>query len=230
MKNILIYVDPTKKFTAQEHEELVKIQIDNSLSLDWKPKDIFLVTSFEYEHNGVKSMVIDDYETFDHNRSTKILAINQLFRDGIIKDNEVYWFHDHDAFQLAPMEVTLEKDAGFTDHGAWSKTWNAGSFFFKKSAEDIFLWISEYMDKMSTNEQGALTYMWENNINGINDRYELMSPAYNIGIYKIDENLKLAGEPPKVAHFHPHKRRHLDLFRNMLPERLLTIFSIYGIR
>lgn len=228
MKNLLIYVNPDKKFSP-EHDDLTRIQIDNSLSLGWKAEDILLVTNFPYEYNGVKSIIVDDYEVFDQNRSTKIPAINELFAKGILKD-DLYWFHDHDAFQLEPFDIELEKDAGFTDHGAWSKTWNAGSFFFKESAKDIFLQIWEYMQLRNTNEQDALTYMWQNNINDINNRTELISIAYNIGIYKIEENLKLAGvSRPKVAHFHPHKKRHLDLFRNMLPERLLTIFNKYGL-
>lgn len=230
MKNLLIYINPVDKKFSQEHEDLTKIQIDNSLSLGWKLSDILLVTNFDYEYKGVKSIVVDNYQVFDQNRSTKIPAINQLFRDGVIKDGELYWFHDHDAFQLEPIEVVLDKDAGFTDHGHWSKTWNAGSFFFKKSSKNIFLWIWEYMSLRNTNEQGALTFMWQNNINNINSRYTLMSIAYNIGIYRIPENLKLAGMNPKVAHFHPHKRKHLGLFHNMLPERLIEIFKHYGIR
>lgn len=227
MKNLLIYIGPTKSFD-KEHEELTKIQIDNSLSLGWKLGDVLLVTNFPYEYRGVKSTIVDDYAVFDQNRSTKIPAINQLFRDGIIQD-QLYWFHDHDAFQLEPLDVTLEKDAGFTDHG-WSKRWNAGSFFFKKDARDIFLWTWEYMNKRNTNEQDALTYMWGENINGINSRSQLMNITYNIGIYYIDRNLKKAELPVRVAHFHPHKRRHLDLFRHMLPDRLMAIFNDYGIR
>lgn len=229
MKNLLIYVSPEKKF-SEEHETLTKIQIDNSLSLGWKKEDVLLVTNFDYEYNGVKTIIVDDYEVFDQNRSTKIPAINQLFRDGVIQDNEVYWFHDHDAFQLEPFDIELDNDVGFTTHGAYSPTWNAGSFFFKKSAEDIFLKIWELMNLRNTNEQNALTSMWDNNINNINDRFEFINQAYNIGMYKIEENLKLAGMSPKVAHFHPHKQRHLDLFRSILPQHLITIFNNYGIK
>lgn len=229
MKNLLIYINPSKKF-SQEHETLTKIQIDNSLSLGWKLEDILLVTNFVYEYKEVKSIVVGDYEVFDNNHSTKIPAINELFRRHLINDNMIYWFHDHDAFQLETFDIELDKDAGFTDHGAWSKTWNAGSFFFNKNAEDIFLKIWELMNSRNTNEQNALTYMWQNNINGINERYELMSTAYNIGIYRIEENLKLAGMNPKVAHFHPHKKRHLDLFCNIVQERLMKIFNNHGIR
>lgn len=229
MKNLLIYYNPQKKFEP-EYEALTKIQIDNSLKLGWNYKDIILVTNFEYNYRGIKAIVIGegDYEVFDQNKSSKIPIINRLFADGLIED-ELYWFHDVDAFQLIPFEVNLDKDAGFTDHGAYSKTWNAGSFFFKKSARDIFETIWEYMKKRGKNEQDALTFMWGKNIDGINNRFEFMGPAYNIGIYRIDENIKIAGTP-KVVHFHPHKKRHLNLFRAMLPERLMDIFNKYDIR
>jgi len=227
MKNLLIYINPNKKFTP-EYDILTKIQIDNSLSLGWKPEDIMLVTNFNYEYGGVKSVIVGDYSMFDQ-RITKIPAVLELFDKGIIKD-DIYWFHDHDAFQIAPFNMKLEKDAVFSDHGAHSKTWNAGSFFFKNTARDIFTWIYEYMTKRNCTEQDALTYMWRENINGINDRYQVLNITYNIGIYKIDENVDTAEKPIKVLHFHPHKRRHLDLFRNMIPPRLMTIFNNYGIR
>lgn len=227
MKNLLIYVNPSKKF-SEEHETLTKIQIDNSLMLSWKPEDIKLVTNFTYEYRGIKSIIVDDYEVFDQNRSTKIPAINQLFREGKIEE-DIYWFHDHDAFQLEPFEIKLNKDAGFTTHGAYSPVWNAGSFFFTKNSRDIFEDIWKYMQERGTNEQNALTFMWQKNINNINLRYELLSPAFNLGIYKIPENLKIAGQPPKVAHFHPHKKRHLQLYLNILPQRLFSIFKEYNL-
>lgn len=235
MKSILTFVDPIKKFNA-EYTDLVKIQIDNSLGLGWQPEDILLVTNFDYEYNGVRSLVVGDdcyYDTNNFYRSTKIPVINRLFENGTIKEGEIYWFHDFDAFELVPIkeaELGLEAvDAGFTNHG-YSTKWNAGSFFFKIGARDIFQTIFDYMNKLNIDEQDALTYIWQENINGINDRYELMSPAYNIGIYRIAENLKLAGTPAKVAHFHPHKSRHLNLFRDILPKRLITIFKKYDIK
>ncbi len=230
MKNLLIYINPVDKKFSREHEDLTKIQIDNSLQLGWKKEDILLVTNFDYEYQGIGSIVVGNYTVFDQYRSTKIPAINELFRRGLIEDGQIYWFHDHDAFQLIPFEVKLDKDAGFTTHGAYNPVlWNAGSFFFKKSAEDIFLWIWKYMNLMGTNEQDTLTYMWKNNINRINDKYQKMNITYNIGIYKIPENVNSSELPIKVAHFHPHKKRHLDLYRNMMPEKLMAIFNNYGI-
>jgi hypothetical protein len=228
MKNLLIHINPVGKKFTPEYDSLTKIQIDNSLSIGWDPKDILLVTNFDYEYERVKSFVVKDYEALDENRSTKIPAIIQLFTEGYIED-DLYWFHDHDAFQLVPFEVKLEKDAGFTTYRQPS-TWNAGSFFFKREAFDIFIWIYAYMNLRNTNEQDALTFLWQNNINGINNRYQLMDISYNLGIYHIKRNLNKAEKPIKVAHFHPHKKRHLDTFRNVLPGRLLTIFKNHGIK
>lgn len=229
MKNLLIYFNPQKQFGG-EYEQLTKIQIDNSLSLDWNSKDLLLVTNFDYEYRGIKATVVGkgDYEVFDQNKSSKIPIINRLFKDGLIED-ELYWFHDHDAFQLIPFEMTLNKDAGFTDHG-YINTWNAGSFFFTKAARDIFEWIWEYMNLRGTNEQDALTYMWENNINNINQRWEMLNMTYNVGFTYHHHRLEKASKPIRVAHFHPRKKHHLDLFRDILPDRLMAIFNQYGIK
>ncbi len=226
MKQLLIYIGPIKKFSA-EHEALTKIQIDNSLELGWKPEDILLVTDFDWEYQGVKSHVLTgDFSALDGNRSSKILVINQLFKDGIIKDGELYWFHDHDAFQL---EVMRDPDldtavAGFTDHG-WSKTWNAGSFFFTSKAKDLFQKIYDTMIERGTNEQDALTYLWEQ---GLNDTKKL-NITYNVGIYHLFSNLQHAEKPWLVAHFHPHKPRHMDLFRLLIPYRFVRVLNKNGI-
>lgn len=231
MKNLLIYINPVSKKFSSEHEDLTRIQIDNSLSLGWKKEDIYLVTNFPYEYDQVRSVEVKSYKYFDANRSTKIPAIVELFERGFFKEKEVYWFHDHDAFQLVPFTFNLEgdTDAAFTNNGVKSSTWNAGSFFFKKSAQDIFFDIYKYMLLRHTNEQDALTYMWGRNISNINNRYELLDSSYNLGIYKIAQNIEKSQKPIKVAHFHPHKNHHLALFRDIVPKRLITIFNKYGI-
>lgn len=229
MKELFIYIGPEPKFSS-EHEALTKIQIDNSFELGWEPEDILLVTDFDWEYRGIKSHVLKgDYRALDGNRSTKILVINQLFKDGLIGD-DLYWFHDHDAFQLGPMrDPDLgPKDAAFCNMG-WSKQWDAGSFFFKKSAEDIFQKIYEKMIERGTNEQSALTYLWENNII-TDDRYKLLNITYDMGIYHVYSNFMHADKPLLVAHFHPHKSRHLKLFMDFIPERLVKIFADHGIK
>jgi len=220
MKNLLIYIGRNKGFD-KEHKDLTEMQIDNSLDLGWKIEDIILVTNFPYGYKGVNSYVVEDclYSANGFVRSSKIPAILQLFKDGMIED--LYWFHDHDAFQLEPM-VDPELGtavAGFINH---DKLWNAGSFFFTKSSQDIFQRILECMDDKGIDEQDALTYLMNNKlVTG----YKLLDSTYDIGIYNVDTS-----KPVLVAHFHPHKKRHLDLFRNLLPERLMKIYERYGIK
>jgi hypothetical protein len=54
MKNLLIHINPVSKIFSPEHEDLTRIQIDNSLELRWKKEEILLVTNFPYEYRGIK--------------------------------------------------------------------------------------------------------------------------------------------------------------------------------
>jgi len=221
MKNLLLYFNPESKF-SDEHDALTKIQIDNSLDLGWTPEDILLVTNFPYEYRGIKAYVLNgEFQVFDGNRSSKVPMINQLFRENFFKDGEVYWFHDHDAFQLALMRDPKLGDnvAGFTDHG-WDPGWNAGSFFFTAGARKMFGWIHKSMVQRNTNEQDALTHIW-GRITG----YKMLNSTYNVGIYRTQKVLQKIDHSLLVAHFHPNKPRHLEIFRDLIPERLKTLFK-----
>ena len=223
MKNLLIYIGLEPKF-SEEHEVLTKIQIDNSLELGWKIGDILLVTDFPWKYRGVKSCVVKgNFNALDGNRSSKISVINSLFDMGKIRDGDVVWFHDHDAFQLEPMkELKLyPKVAAFTIDQK-SKGWNAGSFFFTRGAVDMFQKIYTTMMERGTNEQDALTYLWQQKTF---DDYMIMDDTFNLGIY----HQGVYDRPLMVAHFHPHKQRHLNLFRDLIPNRLLEIFKEYGL-
>ena len=219
MKQLLIYIGPTDKFD-DEHEVLTKIQIDNSLELGWKPEDIILATNFPWEYRGIKSHVMKgDYSALDGNRSSKIKVIHKLLMDRFI--NDVIWFHDHDAFQLERFGAP-DADLAITDHG-WSHAWNAGSFFFNQDSRHVFELI---LDKMGneTNEQNALTAIYDD------IKPKFLNITYNPNIYQLKQNIEKADKPLLVAHFHPHKPRHMNLFRPILPQRLLEIFASYGLK
>ena len=236
MKNLLVYLNPRKDF-GKEHGILAKIQIDNSLELGWKVEDIILITNFPFEYRGVKALEIDDkYFCTAHDRASKITAILYLFDKGMV--NELFWFHDLDAFQLLPIEESelgLTKDAGFTDYG-WSPKWNTGSFFFTPNSRDIFELINKKVYEHTTTEEIALMMLEKDNTEGINDRYERLNITYNLGIKKIGKNYTEAIKPLKIIHFHPIKQRHLDLFLHgknelkmvLIPDRLIKIFEKYG--
>jgi len=223
MKCLLIYISPSNGFD-KEHEELTKIQIDNSLDLGWKPAEIILVTNFSWEYRGIKATVLSgDLSAIDGNRSSKVPVINRLFDMGKIRDGDLVWFHDHDAFQLRKLkEIRLyPKVAAFTIDQR-SGGWNAGSFFFTRGAADMFQKIYDTMMERETNEQDALTYLWKQNFS---KDYIILNDTYNLGIY----HKGVYDKPLMVAHFHPHKPRHMALFRDLIPKRLMKIFNKYGL-
>jgi len=171
MKNLLIYINPSKEFDT-ETESLTKIQIDNLLELGWKVDDIILLTNFDYEYNGVKSTVVgDDYFNKTHPNSTKFYAISKMFEDNLIEDH-LYWAHDLDCFQKEPIseqEMLKEidgKDIGICDYGGCMQ-YAGSSVFFKKSAGDIFARTREVMREHKTGEEDALTALANNNLSFI---------------------------------------------------------------
>src|SRR5690349_4279720 len=111
MKNILIFISPTKSFDNPRHDLIddadvsVKVNIENSLDLGWAKEDIWLFTNFEFEYKGIKAKVLDSVDFFNRKpQASKINAIIKMFEDGMIKKDEIYWFHDLDAFQVCSIQ------------------------------------------------------------------------------------------------------------------------------
>lgn len=109
MKNVLVYISPFKSFNnphrglINDAEICAKVQIENSLRWGWGKSNILLYTNFEFEHKGVKAIVLDGVEFFDRKpQASKINAIIRLFEKDLILEDELYWFHDLDAFQVCP--------------------------------------------------------------------------------------------------------------------------------
>ena len=231
MKNLLVYVNPAKKFTG-DAGDLIKVQIDNSLRLGWKEKDILLVTNFDFEHNGVKAILIED-SVFCPFRplSTKTIAVAYLLEKEMIEKDIVYWVHDLDAYQLAEIDVDLEtKDAGFTDYG-WARKWSLGSYFFKETAKDLFQWLRDGIYTRKAEDERVLVWLTKHNFNKINDRYKKLNITYNLGMRWIEENYRRADKPLKVVHFHPYMRGNkMKIFMPLLTKELAEIFKSYGIK
>src|SRR6266404_2452861 len=223
MKNLMIYINPRKDFD-EESKITVKIQIDNSLDLGWKTKDILLVTNFNYEYSGVKSIVTpdDNYCTFSSTAS-KINAIVYLFQKKFIKKGEIYWFHDFDAFQLCEiteqeLEFDKKTDLLLPDFGRLP-SWSTGSFFFKNSSENIFNWIKDIMYKYEAMEENALSILTGQDttideedkicvkgytthdipeIKNINERIKKLNISYNLHSFNIRSNYAAAIKPLRV--------------------------------
>ena len=168
MKNLMIYISPEKKFHEKE-EHLIKVQIENSLKLGWKKKDIVLVTNFPYEYEGIKAMQLDNL----NDKAVKADTIFYLLYQKLVKEAELWWYHDLDVFQLKPMDssqIDLEDTvAGFTEVGI--NKFDLGSIFFRKDSERIFDWVRNRAHRLRRDEATALSSLVTENYRDINFRY-----------------------------------------------------------
>jgi hypothetical protein len=230
---MMVYTSPKHQFDP-ETEKNLRVQIDNSLDLGWDPKDILLYTNFDYERNGVKSIVVPDiYQHHMDHTSNKVPVIAWLIENGL--PDELYWVHDIDAFQeliFEPPEVT--KDIALAKYG-YKDEWQCGSIFFKPSPFWAY-WNEEMKRRKRTRtEEKVLLRLTKN---GLADPQEI-DVSYNLTFKFLHRTYK---EPPKVLHFHPNYKdetishRALDLVKGknklgvqIISDRLLAIFKKHGI-
>lgn len=230
MKNLMIHLNPLKRFIdsswGNESEVLAKIQIENSLALGWKPKDIMLVTNFYYKYGGIEPLVVPDELFCDLKpTATKIQVILYLFEKGLIGD-ELYWYHDLDAFQLEKItekELKLgDSPFALTDYGVStinagrSKRWSTGTIFFKKGSKFIFELIRDKVYQYQANEEVALLALTRRNKAKMNALIKKLNITYNLATRKRDVSAcyEMAEKPLKVIHFHPFDKRKVELGNN----------------
>jgi len=241
MKNLLIYINPLKKFQPH-HNMMIEVQIDNSLDY-WKPEDIVVATNFPYEYHGIKSIEVPDLINSQYPEDPRAIinsktdVIIYLLENKII--TELTWFHDTDAFQLAPFvedeytEFKLEKDLGLVKYGIYpernlnkvdvpdSERINSGNIFFKPEALDIFKRVLEKMDTERILDESAFSLMMPE----IKDRVQIMNQTYNIGARYIHKNLDISEYPIRVVHFPPQKPQWYGKVKFLLTPRLIKLID-----
>ena len=252
----MIYINPKKNFSQEwfkngqflwkdETEVLLKIQIENSLEMGWKPEDIMLVMNFPYEYMGVKAIEVGDENYCEFSpTASKINVIHTLFEKDMIGD-DLYWFHDYDAFQLASLDVNVENEIAITDYGivrgdpTCGKRWSTGVIFFRKAAKDVFAMIRHAVnDSYKKNEEIALLAMTRCNYGHINDRIKKINITYNLATRgrKVMETYAIADKPLRVIHFHPFDPRKVignksnkEIVPMFITESLKEVFNKYKI-
>ena len=249
----MIYISPTGSFNNPRSDlcndagQLVKVQIENSFLLGWKKEDIILVTNFDYQYGDIKATVLKDVEFFDRKpQASKINAIIKMFEHGLISDNELYWFHDLDAYQLQIIteeEIGLaEADMALTGYGVISR-WSTGIVYFKKGSLDIFKQIQQVMYKYNINEEFALGMLTKGN-KDIAERTKKLNKSYNFTPPKFTYLYSRALKPLRVAHFHilggggrfevknpvAFSKGENELHIPLITKRLIKIFDSHGIK
>lgn len=238
----------------KEADTLMKIQIENSLSLGWDKKDILLVTNIPFKHEGVEALVLGDDLFCDYKPTvTKIKVILKLFELKLI--NDLMWFHDLDAFQLKWFtEDEVLKDMGgadfaLTDYGittikpGYNHRPSTGSVFFNSKSKDIFEWTKAKCDHYHCNEEAAYLELTKIPKYKLKGRTKVLNITYNIATRRrnIKETYKIADKPVKVLHFHPYDDRetsegadnmkvvmgHNWTGKPLLPPGLVKLFKKY---
>lgn len=244
MRQVLVYTNPEAQFN-EENQTLVKLHIDNSLELGWKREDILLFTNFKYEHNGVKSQLVDGSTHVEWDKtSNKVPVIRDLLKQGLPKG--LYWYHDFDAYQnevITEQELGLDDyDIGLTGYG-YKPQVNGGSFFFRENTYDFFeYWCKRFSQIVRTRaDEKTLTDMTRDG--KMNDwKWKMLNITYNFGQRCPNLCYEQADKPLKVLHFHPHYEfytyhghKNIEIMRGdnkhkipMISERLSKIFTKYG--
>jgi hypothetical protein len=232
MKNVLTYISPDKDFN-DEHKMAVKIQIDNSLRLGWDKDDLLLVTNFDYEYKGVKSMVIGDENYCNHfYPATKVYVIDYLFKNNLV--NDFFWYHDFDSFQLNPFDkgFSLNADMGVSNYGRMPRICSS-SMFYNPQARDLFDVLKEDIVQNQIGEEWGIMRLREKR--EYVDRIKVLNISYAFHKWNLWHNYCRAEKPIKVVHFHltPDKydffvRGNNRVGLKIIPEELVEIFHKHG--
>jgi hypothetical protein len=226
VKNLMLYVSQSKSFD-EETSALIKIQIDNSIEMDWAVQDILLFTNFDYEYNGVYSISVPDHLFYELDPSSnKVRVLLHLLKNNVLDEDELYWYHDFDAYENSSVKKVESELDGF-DFALcpylYKDEWQLGSFFFRASAVDIFEHLHNRIVARNkgfrADEKEFLNMVRYGEIDS--NRYKVLNITYNITMRYTAFTYPKANKPLKILHFHPY------YYDNRLPDPVLDNF-MYG--
>lgn len=199
MKNLVAanYRDGGKA-SKDELDQILKAQIENSLELGWKKKDLIVITNFPFSFMSVKARVVD------LNKScltgTKMYAVREVFNNG---EKDVVWAHDLDAWQSHWFDCPDFLDAGAAEYS--KPKFNGGSVFWKPTAIDIIDKIISIIEQNEHNkEEPTINEIFKSD--EYKDRITTLNYTYNVGCSGFTKRMSEAIKPIKVCHLHPTNR------------------------
>jgi len=214
MKNVIVYnqLNTTHHGASRWNNEdlfrYFRAQIDNSLRLGWSPEDIILGTNFEFEYNGVKSHLLTNVCEWSGFNNFWYGAL-ELVQKGIVTDK--FWLHDHDSWQVAPMEFPdfTEEVAGIEYVG--TKEWNCGSIYFNKNGtilQDIVTTLELNRHANVSSDEVIISYLRMHPYT--KDRMGSINQRWNVGLTHSDLRLQKAIKPIIVLSFKPDQKNIYD--------------------
>jgi hypothetical protein len=194
MKNLIVAnYRKDGKCSLDELKKLIQAQIDNSLDLGWDRKDLIILANFEMEHNNVTTQTA--------NLNDSCFTGSKIFATQVVlKDVDVVWSHDLDAWQNVWFDCPEFKDVGISCYSR--PKLNGGSIFWRKSAQDM---VDEIANHIKLNNESKE----EPTINKIlsqpqyKDRVTILDHTFNVGCSGYIPRYQRAIKPIRVCHFHP---------------------------
>ena len=238
MKNVYIYnvVEDNIRYDNELLLNYFRAQVDNSLRFGWKKEDIIIGTNFDFEHNGVKNIKLENICTTNI-FNNKWYGMLELMNNGYIDDD--FWFHDQDSWQVSKVEFPefVGEIGGCTY--VYTPEWNTCSMFLKQTSVSIVEYIVEFM-KMNDNTN---FYSDENYISllrggsPIQDYLTTLNNKFNVGLTHMEKRYQAAEKPVCALGFQPHVQSSWDVFiegkndldLKLIDNEMIKLFKTYNL-
>ena len=236
MKNVYIYnvVEDNIRYDNELLLNYFRAQVDNSLRFGWKKEDIIIGTNFDFEHNGVKNIKLENICTTNI-FNNKWYGMLELMNNGYIDDD--FWFHDQDSWQVSKVEFPefVGEIGGCTY--VYTPEWNTCSMFLKQTSVSIVEYIVEFM-KINDNTN---FYSDENYISllrggsPIQDYLTTLNNKFNVGLTHMEKRYQAAEKPVCALGFQPHVQSSWDVFiegkndldLKLIDNEMIKLFKTY---
>jgi hypothetical protein len=238
MKNVYIYnvVEDNIRYDNELLLNYFRAQVDNSLRFGWEKEDIIIGTNFDFEHNGVKNIKLENICTTNI-FNNKWYGMLELMNNGYIDDD--FWFHDQDSWQVSKVEFPefVGEIGGCTY--VYTPEWNTCSMFLKQTSVSIVEYIVEFM-KINDNTN---FYSDENYISllrggsPIQDYLTTLNNKFNVGLTHMEKRYQAAEKPVCSLGFQPHVQSSWDVFiegkndldLKLIDNEMIELFKTYNL-
>jgi hypothetical protein len=198
MKNIIVAnLQPRGRVSEVEIRTLVEAQIENSAAVGWPTQDIVLVTNLAFDAPVTIVRILLNSWCLT---GSKMFALEHLFRVGMVKEGDVLWTHDLDAWQNFWFDAPDIADIGVTEYSM--PKLNGGSIFLRSIASDLIFAITDDIRRRKLKfEEPAINRILRIPSNA--SRVTVLNSTYNVGDNDYSVRYNRSQMPILVSHFHP---------------------------
>lgn len=198
MKNLLVAnFRPQGRSREADLRALVGAQIENSQALGWAAQDIVVVSNLDFDwpvtrvHTPLNASCLT---------GSKMFALEHLFEIGLIKEGEIWWAHDLDAWQNHWFEPPDFADIALAEYSR--PTFNGGSILLRAAARDLILAITAHIRRhRAEREEPAIDKILR--LPAHASRVTVLNSTFNVGCSAYAERYARSEKPILVSHFHP---------------------------